>query len=162
MTGFQVFDTESIDTAPFHIYPFVNSTFNDIQRGSFPHISQGSSFTTFGIYEPPSLALYVNFTPHTYVAGFWGIQFVQVLTILVLDKAFVKNIPQSATFFRRFIHAWQKSHFPFPFKDWHEEKGDCHIHIERKKAVEQEVLLTTFVNLFFNMTLLFPLVILCK
>ena len=162
MTGFQVLDTENTDTAPLHIYPIVNSTFKDIQRGSFPHVSQGLGLTTFGIYEPPSLALYVKFSPRTYVAVFWGILFLQVLTILILDKTFVKNIPKTATFWERFIHAWEKSYYPFPYKNWHEEKGDCCAHIERKKAVEQEVLLTTFVNLFFNMTLLFPLVILCK
>ena len=162
MTGFQVLDTENIDTAPFHVYPFVNSTFNDIQRGSFPHISQGLSFTIFGIYEPPPLAIYINFSPYTYLVVFWGILFFQVFFILILDKTFVKNIPKTATFWERFIHAWEKSYYPFPYKNWHEEKGNCCAHIERKNAVEQEVLLTTIVNLFFNMTLLFPLAILCK
>ena len=43
---------------------------------------------------------------------------------------------------------------------WHEGKGDQKEHIKRLKDTEFEVLLTIFVNLLFNMTLLFPLVIL--
>ena len=163
MMGFQVLDTENIDLYyQFHIYPVVNSSFTDVQRGQFPSISKGLTLNTFSLYEPPSLKLYVNFSPMIYPIVCWGVIFLQVLTLLILDKTFVKNVPQSVTFWERFIHAWQKSFFPFPYINWHEKTGDCSDHIEKKKAVEKEVLLTTSVNLFFNMTLLFPLVILCK
>ena len=55
-----------------------------------------------------------------------------------------------------------KSHLPFPFKNWHEGKGSCLDHMKRKKLGEKEVLMATIVNLTFNMVMLIPLVILRK
>ena len=162
MTGYRALDYSSLNPHPFHVYPILNSSFYDIQRGHFPSISDGVTLTTFSIYEPPSEELYTIFSLQTYLLAFCGILLLQVLTILITDKIFVKNIPKSATFWERFIHACEKSHFPFPFTNWHEEKGNCHDHMSKKKEVEQEVLITSFVNLLFNMTMLFPLVILCK
>ena len=68
----------------------------------------------------------------------------------------------TVTLWEKLVHAIQKSHLPFPFKNWHEGKGSCLDHMKRKKLGEKEVLAATIVNLAFNMVMLIPLVILCK
>ena len=93
---------------------------------------------------------------------FWGILLLQSLTIFTVDKIWVKNIPQTTNLWNRILHSIQKSSYPFPYTNWHEENGTCLQHLKRKKLVHQEVLVTIIVNLVFNMILLFPLPIFCK
>ena len=92
---------------------------------------------------------------YTYLVVFWVILFFQVFFILILDKTFVKNIPKTATFWERFIHAIEKSQLPFPYSNWHESNGDCNDHVKKHKAAQIEVLITMAFNLFFNMVLIF-------
>ena len=142
-----------------HISPFTNLTLSNIQRGHFEVLVDrfGSS-----IYMPPSLEMYTRFALQPYFLAFWGILLLQMLTIFTIDKVWSRNIPQSATLWERLIHALLKSHFPFPYVNWHEGNGNCIDHIKRQKAANHEVLVTTAVNLFFNLIMLTPLVILCK
>ena len=121
-----------------------------------------NSFCSENIYEPPPLDLYIKFSMQTYFLAFWGILLIQAFTIIIIDKIWIKTIPITCSWWKRFIHAMEKSHSPFPYLNWHEEEGDCKDHINRKNAVQHEVIVTTVVNLFFNMLLLIPLVILCK
>ena len=161
MMGFQCLDPQLSSglTHYNHIYPIVNSSIFDIQRGKFNEynfIGSGSA------YDPPPLELYTKFSLQTYFFVFWGILILQSLCILLMDKLFVKSIPNNITLWKRFIHACQKSNFPFPYENWHEAEGTCLDHLKRKNAVQLEVLISITLNLVFNMILLFPLIILCK
>ena len=113
-------------------------------------------------YQPPSLDLYTIFPLQTYFLAFWVVLFLHTLTIFIIDKIWLENIPQSATIWERFIHAIEKSQLPFPYSNWHESNGDCNDHVKKHKAAQIEVLITMAINSFFNMVLLIPLVILCK
>ena len=160
--GFYCLDpqTSSFMSRPYHIYPIVNSSIFNIQRGKFNELIAGSA--SYTPYDPPPLELYTKLSLQTYFLVFWGILILQSLCILLIDKLFVKSFPQNISLWKRFIHACQKSNFPFPYVDWHEAEGTCLDHIKRKNAVQLEVLLSIAVNLVFNMILLFPLIILCK
>ena len=163
MMGFYCLDPKIFGSSlsrPYHIYPIVNSSIFHIQRGKFNELIAGSA--SYTPYDPPSLELYTKLSLQTYFIAFWGILILQSLCTLLMDKLFVKSFPHNISLWKRFIHACQKSNFPFPYIDWHEAEGTCLDHIERKNAVQLEVLLSIAVNLVFNMILLFPLIILCK
>ena len=138
-------------------------TISSIQRGQF--ISTGV-VNYFGLpvkfYEPVPLESYIYFSFLSYFVAFLGILLFHSLTIFIIDIFCTKTIPSTVTLWERFLHAIQKSHLPFPFQNWHESKGSCLDHMERKKLGQKEVLTTTIINLAFNMTMLIPLVILCK
>ena len=156
MVPFRNFDTYEFPiglnvTIP-HIYPLSNISWPNIERGQFINET----------FVPPSLDLYIQFSLQSYFLIFWGILLLQSLTILIVDKMWVKNIPQTANLWDRILHSIQKSSYPFPYTHWHEENGSCFLHLKRKKLVDQEVLMTIIVNLVFNMILLFPLPIFCK
>ena len=113
-------------------------------------------------FVPPSLDVYIQFSLQSSFMIFWGILLLQSITIFIVDKIWVKNIPQTTNLWNRILHSIQKSSYPFPYTNWHEENGTCLQHLQRKKLVDQEVLVTITVNLVFNMILLFPLPIFCK
>ena len=161
MMAFQCLDPETSSNALYsHIYPIVNSSIFNIQRGKFNEFKEAGGL--FTAYDSPPLELYTLFSLHTYFFVFWGILILQSLCIFLIDKLFVKSIPHNVTLWKRFIHACQKSHFPFPYENWHEAEGTCLDHLKRKNDGQLEVLLSIAVNLVFNMILLFPLIILCK
>ena len=93
---------------------------------------------------------------------YFGQSSLHILTILIVDKIWIRNVPKTAGLWNRFLHAVQKSHLPFPYTNWHEEKGSCSDHLKRYKEVKIEVLVVTVINLCFNLVLLTPLLILCK
>ena len=158
MAGFELLDPTS-NFIP-HITPLTNLTLSNLQRGHFEVlVGYGESDS---IYVPPPLELYTKFSLQFYFLAFWGVIFLQILTIFITDKAWVKNIPESATLWELLMHAMLKSHFPLPYVNWHEDDGNCNDHIKRHKAANNEVLVTTAVNLYFNLIMLTPLVILCK
>ena len=159
MMGFQCLDPQFPDLY-YHIYPIINASIFNIQRGNFNEFKDGIMGSS--AYDPPPLELYTKFFLPTYFFVFWVILLLQSLCILLVDKLFVKSTPNNITFWKRFIHACQKSHFPFPYENWHEAEGTCLDHVKRKNAAQLEVLLSIAVNLVFNMILLFPLIILCK
>ena len=113
-------------------------------------------------YEAGPFEFYVKYSSLSYFLAFIGILFLQSFTIFIIDIFWLKHIPSTVTLWEKLVHAIQKSHIPFPFKNWHESKGSCLDHMKRKKLGEKEVLTATIVNLFFNMVMLIPLVILCK
>ena len=137
-----------------HIYPLnpENNSFPSIERGQFIN----------GTFEPPSLDLYTQISLQSYFFIFWGILLLQTLAIFTVDKIWVKNIPHTTSLWDKILHSIQKSSYPFPYTNWHEENGTCLQHLKRKKLVDQEVLVTIIVNLVFNMILLFPLPVFCK
>ena len=160
MLGFQVFDPSTAYLP--HNFTIIgkNITLQSLaylQRGNFPF----TGVFDF-VYEPPPLDFYTKFSLHIYFLAFWGILLIQCLAICITDKMFVRNIPQNATLWERIMHAIVKSQFPFPYTNWHEAFGDCHDHKKRQKEAQHEVMVTTAVNLIFNMVMLVPLVILCK
>ena len=157
MASFQVLDP-TIVLAP-HITPLSNLSLSKLQRGQFEEVEDGSGNS---IYKPPPLELYTKFSLQSYFFAFFGILFLQILTIFITDKTWTRNIPQSATLWERLMHASLKSHFPIPYVNWHEGDGNCDDHLKRHKASNHEVLVTTTVNLVFNLIMLTPLVILCK
>ena len=169
MVGFRIKRTNgySYSDGGLHIYPLTNFSSFNIQRGEFKSLCGDdrceSDFLDYGsVYEPPSIELYTYFSLQTYFFAMWGLLFLQSLTIFIIDKILVKTIPKTASIWERFIHACQKSHLPFPYTNWYKTKGGCQDHVIQKKAVDQEVILATIVNLIFNMLLLAPLGILCK
>ena len=159
MRGFELLDPTT--TWIPHITPLTNLTLSNLQRGCF-EVLDGLGHVDFSIYEPPPLEFYTKFSLQLYFLAFWVILIVQMLTIFTIDKLWARNIPESATLWERLMHATLKSHFPLPFVNWHEVDGNCNDHIKRHKAENHEVLVTTAVNLFFNLIMLTPLVILCK
>ena len=147
-----------------HIHPLTNISLSLLQRGKLStRVTDTPHGPLFGyIYQPPPLELYTKFSLQTYFFAFLGILTIQTLTIFVIDKIWVSNVPKSAPFWDRTLHAMQKASFPFPYTNWYQEKGTCDEHIRRKKAVQQEILIAILINLLFNMTLLVPLPIFCK
>ena len=147
-----------------HIHPLTNTSLSILQRGTFSiKILNTPSGPLFSYnYQPPPLELYTKFSLQAYFFSFWVILILQTLTIFAIDKIWVKNVPKSATLWNRILHAIQKSSFPFPYTNWHQEKGSCYEHLKRKRAVQEEVLVAILINLLFNMILLVPLPILCK
>ena len=158
MKGFILLDP--LSTWIPHITPLTNLTLTNIQRGNFALLPNGLDKTS--IYEPPPLELYTKFSLHLYFFVFWGIICMQMLTIFIIDILWVRNIPESVTPWERLIHANLKSNFPLPYLNWHEGNGNCNDHVKRQKDANHEVLVATAVNLFFNLIMLTPLVILCK
>ena len=164
MLSFQVLDSK-YQYIPHNLTVNSNKNITEslsyIQRGDFTFLDN-ADHSTFSIYNPPSIELYTIFSLQTYFIIFWGILCLQNLSIFIVDKIIVKNIPKNVTLWERITHAIVKSHYPYPYANWHEAIGDCQEHVKRKKEAQQEVLVTSIVNLIFNMVLLFPLVILCK
>ena len=160
MAGFESLDPSA--TWIPHITPQTNLKLSHLQRGHFYVEMDGFNNWHTSIYEPPPLQLYTKFSLQWYFLAFWGIIFLQILTIFIIDMAWTRNIPESATIWERVMHATLKSHFPLPYINWHEGDGNCNDHIKQHKAANHEVLVTTAVNLCFNLIMLTPLVILCK
>ena len=160
MAGFELLDPTT--TSIPHITPLTNIKLSRLQRGHYEEMDDVVFQVKNSIYVPPPLELYTKFSLQSYFFAFFGILFLQILTIFITDKTWTRNIPQSATLWERLMHATLKSHFPIPYTNWHEGDGNCKDHIKRYKAANHEVLLTTAVNLFFNLIMLTPMVILCK
>ena len=158
MAGFELLDPTS-NFIP-HITPLTNLTLSNLQRGKFVVLSNGLDKTS--IYEPPPLELYTKVSLQLYFCVFWVIIFIQMLTIFIIDMVWIRNIPESVTLWERLMHANLKSNFPLPYLNWHEGNGNCNDHVKRQKDANHEVLVATAVNLFFNLIMLTPLVILCK
>ena len=157
MASFQVLDP-TIVLAP-HITPLSNLSLSKLQRGQFEEVEDGSGNS---IYKPPPLELYTKVSLQLYFCAFWVIIFIQMLTIFMIDILWIRNIPESVTLWERLMHANLKSNFPLPYLNWHEGNGNCNDHVKRQKDANYEVLVATAVNLFFNLIMLTPLVILCK
>ena len=157
--GLRPYSTNATNVIP-HIHPLTNISLSLLQRGKLSRTITDNYFNYD--YQPPPLELYTKFSLQTYFFAFWGILTLQTFTIIVIDKIWVKNIPRSATLWDRTLHAMQKSNFPFPYTNWHQENGTCYDHLMRKQAVQQEVLVAILINLLFNMILLIPLPIFCK
>ena len=147
-----------------HIHPLTNISLSQLQRGNaFEYVVNTPSGPLYGYnYVPPPLELYTQFSLQTYFFAFWCILLLKIFTILIIDKIWVKNIPQSATLWNRILHSVQKSSFPFPYTNWHQENGSCFDHLRRKEEAQREVLVSILINLLFNMILLIPLPIFCK
>ena len=132
----------------------------DMQRGQYINFTYGEQ--NGALYEPPAIELYTLYSLTTYFFMFLGIFTMHVLTILIIDKIWVKNIPQCATLFERLLHSVLKSNYPFPYTNWLNGNGGCLDHINGKIAAQTEVFISVAINLIFNLILLFPLNILCK
>ena len=136
---------------------------SNIQRGQ--HMYTGAlthDHTPGTYYEPVPMEFYVQFSFLSYFIAFIGILLIQSFTIFITDTFWLKNMSPKLTLWKRIIHAMQKSHLPFSYQNWHEGNGSCLDHMKRKKLVQKEVLMSTIINLAFNMVMLIPLVILCK
>ena len=137
-----------------HVYPLTNLSLNFLQRGRYNQDSQQ--------YEPPSIELYTEFPLAFYFLVFWILLSLQTLAIFIADRCCMNTIPKSATTWERIIHAFQKSSFPFPYANWHDEIGSCEDLMKKKEESQVEVLVAMLINLLFNMVMLIPLPILCK
>ena len=147
-----------------HIHPLTNISLTQLQRGnlieSVLNLPSGPIYNYE--YMPPPLEMYTQFSLQTHFFAFWGILVLQTCTVFIIDKIWVKNIPNNATLWDRILHSIQKSTFPFPYANWHQENGTCSDHLRRKQMVQQEVLVSILINLVFNMILLVPLPIFCE
>ena len=160
MFSFQIFDPSTNWLShPSSLTNITLASLASLQRGRYYFENDGNNVY---IYDPPAIELYTKFSLETYFLTFWGILFFQTLVIFIVDKVWSRTIPKCATLWERIIHAIVKSHFAFPYVNWHETVGNCQHHIERQKAAKHEVFVTMAINLVFNMAMLFPLVILCK
>ena len=161
MAGYASLDPTTF-LIPHITSPPPNLNLFNLQRGHFIILDDNGNNYGSSMYEPPPLELYTLFSLQLYFLAFFGILFTQMLTIFVIDMVWGRNIPGSATLWERLMHATLKSHFPLPYVNWHESDGNCNDHVKRHKAANHEVLVTTAVNLCFNIIMLTPLVILCK
>ena len=161
--GLSSYGADATNMIP-HIQPLTNISLTLLQRGRVvENMYQNQNQTLYQYdYMPPPLELYTQFSLQTHFFAFWGILVLQTCTILVIDKIWVQNIPRTATLWERIIHAIQKSSFPFPYTNWHQENGNCFDHLRRKQMVKQEVIASILINLVFNMILLVPLPIFCE
>ena len=139
--------------------PALNMSFDQIDRGTYTSLSKDD---VLSIYEPPALEVYTQIPINVYLILFIGIHIIQILVIFLVDRIWLQSTHSSITFWEKIIHSIQKSHFPFPYEDWDENYGECRDYIQRKEKALKEFVITALINLFFNMTLLFPLVVLCK
>ena len=156
MIGFKMFDSTGESTGGnSYVGPIFNMSLSDIGRGNFT--PQGDSSP---IYEPPPLELYTQLSQKVYFALFFGLHICQVLMIFLIDV--LKSESKCGSLWSKMVNAVLKSHFPFPQDDWDVGFGNCLDHIKRKQAAQREFLITSAVNLIFNVTLLFPMAILCK
>ena len=167
MLDFQGLYTHAADGTniiPHHTYPLTNINLTQLQRGKLIEykvdIPNGQDYDYS--YVPPPLELYTQFSLPAHFFAFWGILVLQTCTIFLIDKIWVKNIPKTASLWDRVLHSIQKASFPFPYTNWHQEKGNCFDHLRRKQMVQQEVLVSILINLIFNMILLVPLPIFCE
>ena len=161
--GLYPYHANETDITP-HIHPLTNISLTQLQRGS---LIESVSYSPSGLfydydYVPPPLELYTLFSLQLHFFAFWGILVLQICTILVIDKIWIKNIPNAATLWDRILHSIQKAAFPFPYANWHQENGTCSDHLRRKQMAQQEVLISILINLMFNMILLIPLPIFCE
>ena len=166
MVEFAVLNPADGKSSPHILYLTNQSNYQslvDIQRGQYINFTydQGCKANA-SLYEPPSIEMYTQYSLTTYFVMFWGIFTIHVFTIFIIDKIWVKNIPQCATLFERLLHSTLKSNFPYPYTNWLNGNGNCLDHINGKKAVQTEVFISMAINLMFNLILLFPLNILCK
>ena len=147
-----------------HIHPLTNISLVQLQRGTLKkYLLDAFDGPVYNyLYVPPPLDLYTQFSLQTYFFAFLGILLLHTCTIFVIDRIWVKSIPKTATLWGRMVHAMQKSSFPFPYTNWHQEKGNHFDHLRRKQMVQQEVLVSILINLIFNMILLVPLPIFCE
>ena len=137
------------------IIPFMNLTLlHQLQRGSFLTYNALVSY-----YQPPNLEIYTTVPLKVYFIIFWCLHLLHIFVILLIDKCWLRN---GSSLWRIFINSIQKSHFPFPFNDWDVENGSCLDHIQRKRNLQYEFLVTATINFLFNMVFLIPLVPLCK
>ena len=147
-----------------HIHPLTNISLAQLQRGKLTKFiidtPTGPGYRY--AYVPPLLELYTQFSLQAHFFVFWSILVLQTCAILVIDKIWTKNIPDTATLWDRILHSIQKASFPFPYANWHQESGTCSDHLRRKQMVQQEVLVSILINLIFNMILLVPLPIFCE
>ena len=144
---------------PPYIGPLVNmSLISQIQRGND---SLEFGWLGWKLYKPPSLELYTLFSRNMYLLIFWILHSIQIFLILLAKLIFFKST-NCNTVWKNFICSIEQSHYPFPSEDWDAKKGGCVDHIKRQRSVQKEFLVMTFINLAFNMVLLFPLLILCK
>ena len=161
--GLQTYAANATNFIP-HIYPLTNISLVQLQRGSlFQNVIDmpNGPFYVYN-YLPPKLELYTQFSLQTHFFAFWGILVLQTCTILIIDKIWIKNIPNTTTLWNRILHSIQKASFPFPYANWYQENGNCSDHLRRKQMVQQEVLVSILINLIFNMILLVPLPIFCE
>ena len=147
-----------------HIHPLTNISLAQLQRGNLTqYIIELPDGPGYGyVYVPPPLELYTQFSLQTHFFAFWSILVLQTCTIFVIDKIWVKNIPNTATLWDRLLYSVQKASVPFPYANWYQENGTCSDHLRRKKMAQQEVLVSILINLIFNMILLVPLPIFCE
>ena len=167
MIGFKTLDPYYSDLPMIPSIQFFTNNSNldsisNIQRGQY--IDSGAAFcsASYSFYDPVPLEIYVHFSLLNYFMAFFGILFLQTFTIFLIDIFWLKSMPSTVTLWERILHAIQKSHFPFPYENWHDGDGSCLDHLKRKNLVRKEILMATIVNLVFNMVMLIPLVILCK
>ena len=145
---------EIIGNGISHVYPLTNLSLNFLQRGQYNQDSLQ--------YEPPSIELYTEFSLAIYFLMFWILLSLQSIAIFVADRYCINTMPRNVTTWECIIHAFQKTSFPFPYANWHNEIGSCEDHIKKKEESQFEVLVSMSINLLFNMVTLIPLLILCK
>ena len=110
---------------------------------------------------PPSYQLYTIMDLQSYFFIFWGILFVQTLTVYFIKSRLSKPFMEM-TIFEKILHALENIHVGQCTEDWDHQKGTAKDHLQRKNANWKEYLCLSLTNYFFNFLLLTPLCILGK
>ena len=58
------------------------------------------------------------------------------------------------------IHCMESGNLPYNSQEWDSPKGTAQEHVDRMKANQKEGFVLIFINLFFKLIMLFPLIIL--
>ena len=102
-----------------------------IQRGSW-------SNNSFMEYNPPNLEEYTFFTVKEYFFIFWGILFLQSLTIII-GKLVASDQFRNLKWPEKIFHTMECINFAFPHHDWDHKDGDGLQHYQRMLATKKEV-----------------------
>ena len=105
---------------------------------------------------PPHYTLYTGYDIGHYFSLFWLILFFHTYLNILVKCMFSKKFRDEATNLEIFVHAFENSNFPTPWKDWDERRGNVKEHLKRFRRVRSEMLGTMFVNFSMSCLMLMP------
>ena len=87
----------------------IGEDLSQIQRGNFT--TYADTVNGYGLYLPPPLEFYTQFSLQEYFIMFCGILLFQTSMIFILDQLWLDCLPKDVTILEKILHAHLKSHF---------------------------------------------------
>ena len=87
---------------------------------------------------------------------------IQASVIMLAKKMTNPKVYQRQNWCQRITHAIENSIIPIPMEDWDDQHGPIQHYVKAQKRVEKEMGVTLLINLFFNLLMGIPMVILGK